>query len=471
MIRNMVPQSIPLLGDASAPAAPIVPQSFAVATSVPALLFGAPFTGRCGRGGNIASSFQNCRMRDAGLAVAAVCAAAARSRGLTQRGIAKTPRAVLDVRRGPRLRRRLPSFWWQQARIAGRRHAATGSGDGLDAALHNASTAAQGARAELQRYCAARLSKQTIRVLSGLAIGSVLGPATFGGGWFFGSLVMLVVYCMSHEYCDILDKVLLPRLAPGLRPSLCTVSLLTLLAAQVGIRTGVFESGACTMLIMLLLLQGSGRSPDNCVAIQFAHIASQIFGVFYIGYLPAFWIRLRTICLPLDIPGSPPLLALTRILHWPFRATVGACASVSCVMCIIAADSCAYFGGRRWGKRPLTRVSPRKTVEGAVCGWIGALLMALLCNWGWGSPASVYFAVACGTIIFCASLLGDLVVSALKRDSGVKDAGNLIPGHGGVLDRFDSYFFAAPAAYFCWYMLLQSRGVPAESLHRPFPAL
>lgn len=85
------------------------------------------------------------------------------------------------------------------------------------------------------------------------------------------------------------------------------------------------------------------------------------------------------------------------------------------------------------------------------------MAMAFLCNWAWGFPVSPTAAVAAGALIFGASLLGDLTVSCMKRDAGIKDAGGLIPGHGGFLDRFDSYFFTAPMAYFCWYMHIHGR--------------
>eukprot|EP00913_Durusdinium_trenchii_P016173 g15198.t2 len=163
------------------------------------------------------------------------------------------------------------------------------------------------------------------------------------------------------------------------------------------------------------------------------------------------------------------LVRLLHLIHWPLERSIGCCVCVSCVLCIIASDSCAYFGGKAWGKRPLILVSPRKTFEGAYCGLLGSVVMALLCDQAqhcrevslcsfsslalvqmWGFPSDPPMAMLTGALIFSASLLGDLVVSAMKRDARVKDTGSIIPGHGGILDRFDSYFFAAPVAYFCW---------------------
>eukprot|EP00913_Durusdinium_trenchii_P016172 g15198.t1 len=255
------------------------------------------------------------------------------------------------------------------------------------------------------------------------------------------------------------------------RWALFLVSASILVAAHCKVLTGIFECAAVTLLLLLLILQGQCKSADDgSPPISFSHIASQVFGVFYVGYLPSYWIRLRAIA-PALPAGAPSgfLVRLLHLIHWPLERSIGCCVCVSCVLCIIASDSCAYFGGKAWGKRPLILVSPRKTFEGAYCGLLGSVVMALLCDQAqhcrevslcsfsslalvqmWGFPSDPPMAMLTGALIFSASLLGDLVVSAMKRDARVKDTGSIIPGHGGILDRFDSYFFAAPVAYFCW---------------------
>lgn len=111
------------------------------------------------------------------------------------------------------------------------------------------------------------------------------------------------------------------------------------------------------------------------------------------------------------------------------------------------ADSAAYFAGRAFGRRKLAPlISPNKSVEGAIGGGLGTLLL------GWfyapvvGILAWQGALVAAG--IFALSVLGDLAESALKRYVGVKDSGTLLPGHGGVLDRFDSSLFVLPFVYY-----------------------
>jgi hypothetical protein len=121
-----------------------------------------------------------------------------------------------------------------------------------------------------------------------------------------------------------------------------------------------------------------------------------------------------------------------------------------------AADTGAYFTGRRFGKRKLSpRISPNKTVEGMVGGLTCGVLAGLLFAWFAGmtlAQVPAVAAVALAAALF--SVIGDLFESLLKRHVGAKDSGNLIPGHGGMLDRVDSFLFAAPVAYFYVVSLL-----------------
>lgn len=116
------------------------------------------------------------------------------------------------------------------------------------------------------------------------------------------------------------------------------------------------------------------------------------------------------------------------------------------VVAVWASDAAAMLGGRSFGRHNLApALSPKKTWEGAVSGLVGATLGALAVGWPLGLPLGVV-AVA-GVVVAVAGLLGDLAESALKRSAGVKATGALLPGHGGILDRFDAMLFAAPAVY------------------------
>ncbi|MCL5038589.1 MAG: phosphatidate cytidylyltransferase [Firmicutes bacterium] len=147
-----------------------------------------------------------------------------------------------------------------------------------------------------------------------------------------------------------------------------------------------------------------------------------LFGIFYTGILPAYLVLLR---------GRP------EGLHWLLVVLLGTWGT----------DTLAYFGGSRWGKRKLSpQISPNKTLEGALAGLFGAVMIVLLYGFWLGWP--LLKTMALGLAIGIAAQLGDLSESSLKRFVGVKDSGHLIPGHGGVLDRFDSLLFSAPVAYY-----------------------
>lgn len=120
-------------------------------------------------------------------------------------------------------------------------------------------------------------------------------------------------------------------------------------------------------------------------------------------------------------------------------------------ICSWIADTCAYFVGVKFGKHKMTPVlSPKKSIEGAIGGILGPMLIGgiygAVINSRISVNAPVVFAVACG-VGAGISIIGDLAASAIKRDHSVKDYGKLIPGHGGILDRFDSTIFTAPVVY------------------------
>lgn len=120
-------------------------------------------------------------------------------------------------------------------------------------------------------------------------------------------------------------------------------------------------------------------------------------------------------------------------------------------------DTFAYAVGMRFGKHKLTKISPKKSVEGSIGGTIGAVVLALIYTaivQRYVDLNLSYVFVAIATLVLSIlSQLGDLSASSIKREMDIKDYGNLIPGHGGMLDRIDSIIFVAPFAYFLLIML------------------
>ena len=161
----------------------------------------------------------------------------------------------------------------------------------------------------------------------------------------------------------------------------------------------------------------------------FARSGYTLLGVLYIGKLTTYFIAIRM------VPG------------------VGVAATVMVIVIVAMTDVFAMVIGTRFGRTPLTPISPRKTVEGSLGGLAVAMLAAIaigLTPWlrlPWWEGALI------GAITSIAAQAGDLVESALKRDARVKDAGSFIAGHGGVLDRFDSYLFGGIAFYFALYVV------------------
>jgi phosphatidate cytidylyltransferase len=119
------------------------------------------------------------------------------------------------------------------------------------------------------------------------------------------------------------------------------------------------------------------------------------------------------------------------------------------ILVAVAADVAGLFVGQRMGRSPLTAASPNKTVEGVIGGFIGAIVVSVVVLGLVGVfPWEFSDALALGAVGGLLTPLGDLCESRLKRDLGVKDMGELLPGHGGVLDRFDGLLFVLPATYY-----------------------
>lgn len=124
---------------------------------------------------------------------------------------------------------------------------------------------------------------------------------------------------------------------------------------------------------------------------------------------------------------------------------------------VVIADSAAYFAGRRFGKHKLApSISPGKTWEGAIGAWLAITVYGVVLHFL--SPGTCGFqclpqVLAAFWVLFGLSVLGDLFESSLKRQAGIKDSGNLLPGHGGVLDRIDSLTAVLPAAALFWMWL------------------
>ena len=157
-------------------------------------------------------------------------------------------------------------------------------------------------------------------------------------------------------------------------------------------------------------------------------ITVAFFGIFYLGIMLSYLYQVRA-------------MADGKYLVWLIFLSSWGC------------DTCAYCAGMLLGKHRLAPVlSPKKSVEGAVGGVVGAILLGIIYAAA-TKGGMVEYAIICGVGALI-SMVGDLAASAIKRNQGIKDYGKLIPGHGGILDRFDSVIFTAPVIYFLAVALL-----------------
>ncbi|MCF0138106.1 MAG: phosphatidate cytidylyltransferase [Oscillospiraceae bacterium] len=139
-----------------------------------------------------------------------------------------------------------------------------------------------------------------------------------------------------------------------------------------------------------------------------------------------------------------PMLIITKLSLMENWLPIFAIGCISTWVC----DSFCLFGGKAFGKHKLSpAVSPNKTIEGSVCGALSSVVTGLILSFFIDVPLLWCMVTA----LVCSSLgqVGDLAASLLKRMAGVKDYSNLIPGHGGAMDRIDSLLFSVPSAYFC----------------------
>jgi phosphatidate cytidylyltransferase len=235
----------------------------------------------------------------------------------------------------------------------------------------------------------------------------------------------------------------------GIRPAVRTtlVAVQLLLASTMAASIGNWPGNEGVGDVAAAVLPASGAVICGWLLLQpqtgtIADIAASIFGLFYLGFLPSHWIKLRAIT---DPALAPRLSGTLSGLGLPW--TSGLALTLLAVLLIVATDIGSYGIGRRWGRRPLSPISPGKTLEGALGGVACAALVGgmggLLLGWRWGWLLGGLL----GVVVALFAVVGDLTESMMKRDAGLKDSGDAIPGHGGILDRIDSYLFVPAVVY------------------------
>ena len=258
------------------------------------------------------------------------------------------------------------------------------------------------------------------RVLSSALLIPLVAVAAWAGGWILAAVLFLVVVRSAFEFLRLMGQA-------GYRPSLTACSLV--MAAFLVIArfpgehlTGLVLTAAVIGTLTAQLLRRPEGKPVQSWGLTLG-------AALWLGWLISHFVLLRDLSSPFGFGAGTRWLALVFLVTW-------------------VNDSAAYFVGKAIGRHPSSPyLSPKKTWEGTVGGWIGGVVATLLLGqWLVGLPW--LHGLLLGVLVATVAPYGDLAKSMVKRQMGVKDFSDLIPGHGGMFDRIDSLLFVAPVVYY-----------------------
>jgi phosphatidate cytidylyltransferase len=292
------------------------------------------------------------------------------------------------------------------------------------------------------------------RIISALLVVPVVLAAIAIGGWAFtAAFALLVVFGQMEYFAMVRAKQIIPASKITIFVSL---GLLIVSQIRVDLADIVIPIGG-TFICFYLLFQPRIATISD--------ISASILGLFYGGYLPSFWVRIRGIeagtvfeisdrLQQFNFFGQLRNLDQLSWLRITFPVSSGCIYVVMAFCCIWASDVGAYIFGKAFGRTRLSDISPKKTVEGAIAGLFFCCTTAIIWAFSLGWIHWLLSGLGLGLLIGIAGLLGDLTESMMKRDAGIKDSGQIMPGHGGILDRADSYVFTAPLVYYFITLIL-----------------
>jgi phosphatidate cytidylyltransferase len=262
-----------------------------------------------------------------------------------------------------------------------------------------------------------------LRVVSGIVFVPLLIALAWAGGLAFAAFVALEVGLGLREFYRLMrDKGLQPYPALGYPAALGVVWM--------ALRPYTGHADLLVTAGLVLTMALGLRRPDLKGRVE--GIAVTLFGVLYVGWLSAHFVLLRELPwrVGTEYRQGASYVLLAFFLTW------------SC-------DTGAYVAGRLFGRiRPWARISPRKSIEGSAGGIVAAVVAAFVARVWFAPYLAPLHALVLGTLVGVFAQVGDLVESMLKRDARFGDSSDFIPGHGGILDRFDSLYFAAPLVFY-----------------------
>lgn len=266
------------------------------------------------------------------------------------------------------------------------------------------------------------------RSISGLLFATVLLGAILLGPWSFALLFGLFSIFILREFYKLSKTAgVTPQKNLGLVIG-GLIFFLTFLNA-IGFIT-INPIGVCLSMLFVVPAYELFRAKKNSLE----NIAITIFGILYVAFPFSLFNFFVFPDFPLGDKYDPSLLIFLFVLIWAY-------------------DSGAYLFGVSFGRHRLfERISPKKSWEGFFGGWFLAVVVAFGLNHLFPT-FEVWFVILIATIVTIAGTFGDLIESMIKRNLGLKDSGKFLPGHGGLLDRFDSILFASPFVYLIIHFL------------------
>ena len=255
------------------------------------------------------------------------------------------------------------------------------------------------------------------RILSGIVLVIIMASALVCGSWYLFGLNLMIALIGMFELYRIFH---IERTIAGIAGFLAAVLFYCNLKFAFIPDTMMFVIGFLVVLMFIYVFSYPKYHTEQMLA--------AFFGVFYVAVMLSYIYQTRM------LPQGAYTVWLIFLCSW-------------------GCDTCAYCVGMLIGKHKMAPVlSPKKSVEGAIGGVVGAVLLGVAYAAATGGELAAY-GIICGVGALI-SMVGDLAASAIKRNQEIKDYGKLIPGHGGILDRFDSVIFTAPIIYFLSTILM-----------------
>ncbi len=261
------------------------------------------------------------------------------------------------------------------------------------------------------------LNNTAVRILVSVIAIPVILLVSYVGGIYFFVFTLAIALVSFWEYAGMVrNKNAFPELILGL------VSV-TVLVYNFYSPFAVFETIIISSSLLLLLVE-LFRNKNSAIY----NLGATLLGIFYVGLFAGTIVGIRE--------------------FFPLNYSSGGYVIISILITIWICDSAAFFIGSAFGRHKLfPRVSPKKSWEGACAGFVFSILSMIGLKYILLGFLLLTDAIIIGIIVGTIGQIGDLVESLLKRDAGVKDSSNLIPGHGGIFDRFDSFLFSSPIIY------------------------